>query len=340
MILRWNKKLINYKELGDIVDRNLAELIEKVNFSHLSVSQRDIKKYANYVTKKSGTIPIEEKFKEDIEKKEQELIRFKEKIENKESKEYKELEAKIQETASLNSLDYGEKIAIYRYTGSDYSSINRLLKGFDRLDISVSKIPLICLDAAIASHGLNKLPDIELPMVVRYEGGYQLDQHLEEVKNKKITQEKAFTSTSLKTFGHKEGYNKGGQGVVIIYQNVCVRGKYVSPISQHQSEEEYLISPDSQIAWTGYQKTQNGHVFTARGANNLLNSQTLKVGAGKSLSSIEQINKRSAALASYNMMISYKETSVKPFELKGLSQEIIDILSSNNTIEFFQKRIW
>ncbi|XVN43196.1 MAG: hypothetical protein RCG15_02640 [Candidatus Rickettsia vulgarisii] len=74
-------------------------------------------------------------------------------------------------------------IAIHQYSKADYNDINWLLRNpnYDYLD--VKNIPLSCLHAAIASHGLNKLPEIELPTVVRYKRGDKLDQHLEDIKN-------------------------------------------------------------------------------------------------------------------------------------------------------------
>ncbi|XVN43197.1 MAG: hypothetical protein RCG15_02645 [Candidatus Rickettsia vulgarisii] len=44
---------------------DLGELIDKVNFNHLSISEEDIKKYVEYVTKNLTEIPSKEFFKEE-----------------------------------------------------------------------------------------------------------------------------------------------------------------------------------------------------------------------------------------------------------------------------------
>jgi hypothetical protein len=294
VFLKWNGQSINFKEL-----------VNKVNFNHLSISQEDIKKYADYVTKNLIETPKEKDFRD--------------KIHN-------------TKDSNLDSLDYGEMIAIYKYTTEDFYDINGLLRDSNQ---SPDKIPLLSLHAAIASHGLNKLPEIELPTVIRYKTGDKLDQHLEDVKNKKITQEKAFISTSIVSSGRKSGFNKGGSGITIIYQNI--RGKDISTLSHSDTEKEYLIPPSSQIIWTGYQRTKNGHIFTARGANVLLDSQTLKIGAGKSLSYLERQNRKAAALASYEAMKLYKEKSIIDDNLKTLNTEQLEALSSDNAMDFYKE---
>jgi hypothetical protein len=132
-------------------------------------------------------------------------------------------------------------------------------------------------------------------------------------------------------------YNKRMQEIAIIYQNV--HGKDISPLSNHQEEKEYLIPPSTQIKWTGYQKTKNGHIFTARGANNLLDSEALTVETEKSLSS----QKKVAELLLHEIMkddlINLTNEQVEKVlsdELKGLTDQKLSLLTSEKVKELYQ----
>jgi hypothetical protein len=116
IILNWDKEEIDF-----------VELIDKVNFNHLSITDEDINKYADYVTTNLAEIPEEKFFRENI---------------------------KNTNNPDLGLLNYGEMIAISTYTANDeYKQINQFLRNCNQLP--VKSIQLLCLHVAIASHGLN-----------------------------------------------------------------------------------------------------------------------------------------------------------------------------------------
>ncbi|WP_342224866.1 ADP-ribosyltransferase [Rickettsia endosymbiont of Urophora cardui] len=219
---------------------NLKNLLNNVNFNHLSISKEDIQKYATN-TKINLSPPSYKEFQERIK------------------------EADIQQAASLSTLDYGEMLAIYKYTGVHYKTMSLLLRDTDAM--KTNQIASAMLNTAIASHGLNKLPDIHLPQVIRNQDKYNLNQLIKNAQEHIISQEKGFISTSLAP-NLKIDTESNKKNVRIIYKNV--RGKSISAISQRPDELEYLLPPSTQIRWTGYKNTSAGYVFTAEGANVLL----------------------------------------------------------------------
>lgn len=227
-----------YEKPIDLEKINLRDLLEKANLNHLNLDNADIQKYADLFTsvyRENQGPPIST------------------------------LKRKIPE------LEYGEVLAINRYTYKGDYYMNTLLR--DANALGIYSTPMAILDSAIAAHGLNKLPDITLPHVIRYQGKDTLSILLKNVEQGKITQEKGFISTSLNNLNPINSYNS----VRIIFNDI--RGKYITPISQFQyyfnKEEEYLIPPSTQVEWTGYskEKNKNGedlHIVTAKGSNVLI----------------------------------------------------------------------
>ncbi|MGI4775366.1 MAG: hypothetical protein ACRYE9_00270 [Janthinobacterium lividum] len=225
---------------------NLNELLSKVNFNHLALSGQDISMYSQHVASKLAPI-TPEGYKR--------LFDY-HYMQNPNSKE-KEF---------LNQLDHGEKQAIQIYSGNDYKEINAVLRGQAvTKSLSSEKIVESLMHAAVASHGLNKLPDVELPRTVRIQDDYELNELIDNASQHKVTLESAFISTADQFSQFATDLFKGN--VRIIYENV--KGKKVDALSI-APENEYMIPPSTQIKWTGHKEENGIHYFTAQGANVLL----------------------------------------------------------------------
>ncbi|MGX6960407.1 MAG: ADP-ribosyltransferase [Rickettsia endosymbiont of Pentastiridius leporinus] len=247
---------------------SLSEFMKNVNLNHISLPKQAIKKYAEI-----GFPRLELKTINNT----QSIVslpplthnQFLERIEN----------TNTPQTKDLKKLEYGEMAAINQYTSFKYQDINNLLR--DSNSLPIEKIPEMIMHIAVASHGLNKIPDIKLPIVIRNQQSELLNEYINNVKENKVTAEKAFISTSYESQENFNSKNKS-EGIKIIFKDV--KGKDISPLSQYPNEKEYLLPPSTQLKWSGYSKTKLGHVFITEGANVLLD-EIVKPIVGKTYNS-------------------------------------------------------
>lgn len=259
---------------------NMSELLKKVNFGHVSLPETDLKKYEDLYEnnqKMNGEVLSKEDFKKRIS------------------------ETDLTQQEYLPKLSHAEMLAINSYSSSNYTEMNGLLRG--------TKIPndpaKTLIENAIASQGLNKVPDIELPVVTRYQDEYGLDKMKDMANLGKVDEVPAFISTAF------EG-QKGFGTVQIIYENV--RGKSISALSQYPHEQEYLIPPTTQIKFTGHKFENGKHTFTAEGSNVLLDQVYNKEAPIKARAEIDtKINE-----------ISEKFKNTREISNKELGQFMID----------------
>ena len=111
---------------------NISKLIKEVNFNHISIEQSYLTQYEN-LFKNNNVNPSKEEFQQRIN------------------------EADLKQQESLKDLSHAEMLAINIYTMNYFESINGLLRG-TIIPVDSSSV---LMNAAIASQGLNKIPDIE-----------------------------------------------------------------------------------------------------------------------------------------------------------------------------------
>ena len=261
-----NGQLFYQKGTSDKV--NLTDILSKANLTHLNIDPAIIETYSkipaihdNPATQvvKAGKIVLKEATKALTEEE------FKVKI-NRATPEQKEY---------LNELTYGEHLAIYRYTSPEYAKINGLMRGdyrsFKKLGgVEEEKVKSTLMHTIVASAALQKMPDVDLPTVTRRVDNFGMDQMIENVKNNIVTQEKAFISTS---FEDHDDFKKVYPNQIILKN---VQGKDISAISYFGKEKEYLISPSTQLKWTGHTMNGENHIFTVEGSNVLLDQRMKK----------------------------------------------------------------
>jgi ADP-ribosyltransferase exoenzyme len=291
-----NGQLFYQKGTSDKV--NLTDILSKANLTHLNIDPAIIETYSkipaihdNPVTKvvKAGNVVQKEATKALTEEE------FKVKI-NRATPEQKEY---------LKELSYGECLAIYRYTSPEYAKINGLMRGDYRSlkklrELEEEKVKSTLMHTIVASSALNKVPDIDLPTVTRRQGDFGIDQMIENVKNNMVTQEKAFISTS---FEDHDSFKKTYPNQIILKN---VQGKDISAISYFGKEKEYLISPSTQLKWTGHTIDGENHIFTVEGSNALLD-QRMKKNA-TSLTTSERVNRKAAKIV-YNAKDKTKDVA-------------------------------
>ena len=262
-----NGQLFYQKGTNDKV--NLTDILSKANLKHLNIDPALIETYSKIpaIHDNPGNKPILTE------------AGFKSKINGATpvQKEY------------LNELTYGECLAIYRYTSPDYAKINGLMReDYQNLkklgELQEETVKSALMHTIVASSALSKVPDIDLPTVTRRQGDFGIDQMIENVKKNNVTQEKAFTSSS---FEDLEEFKLTYPNQIILKN---VQGKDISAISYFGKEKEYLISPSTQLKWTGHTMDGENHVFTVEGSNVLLD-QRMKKNA-TSLTTLDQISRK------------------------------------------------
>lgn len=253
---------------------NLTELLSLANLNHLMFTKEEIAGYISCMPP-HDQIPTQADFQDRI------------------------LSADLPEyhKSALTTLEYGEQVALYRYTAASYPQMQQFLRGNygtkntsgglleiegcpkdSIVQIINGRIEKTLLNTVVAVHALNKLPDytgididyIKAPYLIRGQGvkGYNVDDLILHAKASEVTQESAFTSTSLVPLQRFNG------GVQIIFHDVP--GKIVWPLAQIPRELEFLIPP-TQLKWTGHSIAADGtHIFVVTGANVLLESKISK----------------------------------------------------------------
>lgn len=251
-----NQLYINFRN-KEVQEVNITELLKKVNLSQIALSETNLRNYEDLYennSKNNKEVLSKEDFHERI------------------------LKADLTQQEYLPKLSHAEMLAIYSYSSKNYKDMNGLLRG-----ILIPSDPAKTLvDIAIASQGLNKVPDIELPIVTRYQDEYGLENMKTMTAKGEVQNVTGFTSaayTPQSRFGR----------VQIIYENV--KGKSISALSQVPYETEYLIPPNTLIKYTGY-KFENGcNIFIAEGANILLDQvYSKKSGIAARIEIEEKIN--------------------------------------------------
>lgn len=267
-----NNQLFAQLDYDKNVRVNITELIKKVNFTHISLSDADLAKYEDFYDNDSEirlSIPNPEQFREKI------------------------AAADLTQREYLPQLTYAEQLAVHKYTSVNYEDMNNMLRG-SAIPDDVAEISQALIDIAIASQGLNKVPDIELPTVIRFQDEYGLENMKKLAAQGGVEQVPGFISTAhqpQKRFGE----------VQIIFKNT--KGKSISALSKMSEEEEYLIPPTTQIRFIGYEFKDGRHIFTAEGANVLLDQEYSKenkaaqAARGKIDADIEQIHNQLSSRA-------------------------------------------
>ncbi len=177
----------------------------------------------------------------------------------------------------------------------------------------------------MASVALNAVPSIELPNVTRMEHRDRLDTMLENAKQQKVVQSNGFTSAAFKAVGHIFG------DVQIVFQNI--RGVSVSCISRNPFEEEFLIPPSTQIKYTGHKIIDGNHVFTAEGANVLLETERVVSPEDKARSEVEKLIETMESKFQKNELLTKKET-------QDFLKEVVEINVKHGVISEKEKEIY
>lgn len=232
----------------------LSDIIENTNFAHLTFSKDEINAYAN-----NPAISFVSCFNDNINE-------FKHKaVQQKPSFEFFVERIDTIGPKNLLDLEYGEMLAIHQYSvqGNPMLCLMR-----DKYDGPVDKIPQYLMTIAIASHGLYRLPDLDIPCVIRQQDYYNFKRLIDNAKHFKVTQTQEFISTSYYSDHFTPSWH---YPVQVIISNA--RGKDIKAISGYSYEDEYLLPPSTQLEWTGYQITPRGYIFTAEGRHVLLGQE-------------------------------------------------------------------
>lgn len=233
----------------------LSDIIENTNFAHLTFSKDEINAYAN-----NPAISFVSCFNDKINN------GFKHKaVQQKPSFELFVERIYTIGPKNLLDLEYGEMLAIHQYSVQG-NPLLWLIR--DQYDGPVDKIPQYLMTIAIASHGLYRLPDSDIPCVIRQQDYYNFKMLIDNAKHFKVTQTQEFISTSYYSDHFAPSWRLPVQ--VIIYN---ARGKDIKAISGYSYEDEYLLPPSTQLEWTGYQITPRGYIFTAEGRHVLLGQE-------------------------------------------------------------------
>jgi len=168
----------------------------------------------------------------------------------------------------LNNLEYGEMLAINNYTKGSYRPMNNLLKTPNKANANT--IANTMLHIAVVSNGLNKIPNnASTEFAIRNQKQTNIEEFLQNAGKSGVMVPKGFSSASTESL---DNFDKQTEGIKIIYKNVP--GVDIRPLSNKPEEKEVLIKPSTQLKITGYTKNQNGNIFTATGANVLLENST------------------------------------------------------------------
>ena len=208
-------------------DINIHDLMKNVNLNHLSFSAEEIAHYTR--------LRLDQDVKRNTER-QLEYNKDKDAFITKLKGEYEDaINTAIKSSdgdqyKALHTLELGEIMAIRTYSGNQYAKMNSALRGTlptDNIQYGVSRddsaqdFSTTLMDIAMASHGLNKLPDVDLPRVVRNQDTYGLEDMIKRAENHEVVQESAFLSTA-----HSSQTEFSGE-VKILYKNV--KGKSIAP---------------------------------------------------------------------------------------------------------------
>jgi len=278
---------------------NFSELLSKVNLTQMSLDSESVKAYENDGTMHAKS-PSREVFAERI------------------------AQADVKQQQSLGKLKYGEMLAVFKYTTESYKPMNALMRG-QHADLAIKDIPDLVAHVAVASYALTKVPDIELPYVVRNQDTYGLNKMLEKAQTHEVSVEQSFISTAMSS---QKDFNGGVQ---VIYKNV--HGKSISAISEIPYEEEYLIPPSTQLQWTGHQVSESGqHVFTVEGANVLLEERH----KSPSFTAAKEMNE----LVESSLQKLENKTHMSKSDIKEFVYEIIEISERQGIISESEKEAY
>ncbi len=250
-------------EVPKLID--LQALLAEVNFSHLYFFKRDIDNYANIESLREHleSIPRPPTYAKFIE-------RIKMHHKNDPTKRYDQLE----------SLRYGQMIAIFYYTTSCYLAINQILRGniASNPDLSLDTLPTLLMHATIAAYTLHQLkaPEQGIVTLLRFIGlSIEIQSELaKKAKNKTVAIERAFisTTTSSKWFNNKYSLLSAFGSELQKFVFTDIHGIAIAPLSSNEEEDEYLIPPRSGVMYLDYQEEKGRHTFWARGVVNYVPS--------------------------------------------------------------------
>jgi hypothetical protein len=278
---------------------NINKLLKNVNLGHVQLPEKSLRDYEFlYENDKDlrSTVPSRNKFEQKISK------------------------ADIHQQSTLKQLSYAEKIGINIYTGGDYTEMNGILRGSE----SPQNFDKHLMNIAVASQGLNSLPSIDLPIVSRREGQYGLAKMLEMQKNHEVEQVKGFLSTATET---QTGFGE----VQIIYKNV--QGVNIAAISTFPKEKEYLVPPSTQIKYTGHKIVDGVNIFTAEGANVLLDKK-------RTLSPTERVEKVTDNLIKKSEQKIESKGTISNKEAQNFVKKLIDVNVKHGVINEDAKSLY
>ena len=230
------------------------------------------------------------------------------------------LQSDIHQRESLGKLSYAEKISINIYTGVDHEEINGILRGLE----APENFDRYLMDIAVSSQGLNSLPTIELPTISRMQDKFGLDDMISLQENHGVEEAKGFISTSYKTL------DKFGD-VQIIYKNI--RGVSIDALSEYPDEREYLIPPSTQVRYTGHKIVNDRHIFTAQGANVLLDQS-------KEASPVEMVEKEINSLVEQTEKQLAGKQNISTEDAESYVKKIIDINTKHGVINGAEKDLY
>ncbi|MBA2656073.1 MAG: hypothetical protein H0U70_03715 [Tatlockia sp.] len=256
-----------FNELEISIDNNhfnLSQiLLHKPDFEHLSFSEKQLAKYANFVNYVAPHKPF---IKVDGYEVEPTVDNYK----------------KMDPHGEFSHLQYGEKLAISTYlSGYFYPHIQHFLRSNGRLAQEHDSeglnilVPEIILSAAIATHGLSK------PMIDKTKNASSIPvrnyrkEHinpnvnffkarLTSLQNKSPLVEKGFLSTSADNSFQTQFANINVFNVIHEESSKQTLGRRVSVLSSFRHENEFVYSPGTQFQYTDYHKVGSSHFFSAK----------------------------------------------------------------------------
>ncbi|MCF8462646.1 MAG: hypothetical protein K9G11_01890, partial [Rickettsiaceae bacterium] len=225
---------------------NLSEMLENVNFNHLNFTKRDIENYAKIIKELNPDMNTKEDFRNDIREADQDkslgVLDYGEMaaINTYTSQEYTKINSLLRGmsdnfTGDLEVEELKEKLKTPLKNKQELTIKKRLNKFQKLKELFLDKeennskaiyIPEAMITAAIASHGLNRLPDEKLlnqdstlPRVIRGEGEFNIQNYTGFAEENKIIQEKAFISTTTNLEVVDGGFaNKNEKNLKVIYE--------------------------------------------------------------------------------------------------------------------------
>lgn len=176
-------------------------------------------------------------------------------------------------------LSYGEKLAITLYTSNFYEEINGFLRSQGRearlktltQETLTQEVKEIVLATCLAAHGLTRLQlpeksnDNNLQELYRAESSHKIPESLWQQRHKTMAahlplRQEGFISTSEEITAMKIG---GTDTLLKITQPPDSIGKKVQDLSYKPDEQEILLPPGTQLAFSSFMEEKGRKVFHA-----------------------------------------------------------------------------